>query len=390
MAKLLNDDRTKPIYATSRFSDVLSYAEGKDFLRVLFDDEKHLFLYCNGWDYIHIFLGKAAIDCGLYPTSLYSKLTKNLGLYEFTISTKYRKELLTQDSYSSVKEYNGFFIYTREGSDLLKNPVFKEIVKPYIKKKEITIEQRIRRLEKKLEESISFTPTKDNFVIGEKDFQDEDCDVYYVNIDGKTVGMLALSDIGNGEINLEGLKIGEPYRRKGFGKQVVDELKKKYKRIYVRAIPDAKKFWDKQGHKSIWNNDSGTYDGDIINEREDLTKFNRIAGFYHLKTKQFELFPRTSEEISPEDDEVNDYIHNVHSKDEFTEFNIVRFGIEDIPGEGVICYIEGDTKRNVEQCYYAILEKYAEECDIIKYELEYYVGNKHKYIYLDRYGNQVI
>lgn len=127
-----------------------------------------------------------------------------------------------------------------------------------------------------------------------------------------------------------------------------------------------------------------------LDEREDLTKFNRIAGFYNLKTKQFDLFPRTSEDISVEDDEVNDYIHNVHSKDEFTEFNIVRFGIEDIPGEGVVCYIEGDTKRNVEKCYYAILEKYAEECDIIKYELEYYVGNEHKYIFLDRYGKQIM
>lgn len=127
-----------------------------------------------------------------------------------------------------------------------------------------------------------------------------------------------------------------------------------------------------------------------LTEREDLTKFNRIAGFYHLKTKKFELFPRTSEDISVEDDEVNDYIHNVHSKDEFTEFDIVRFGIEDIPGEGVVCYIEGDTKRNVEKCYYAILEKYAEEYDIIKYELEYYVGNEHKYIFLDRYGKQIM
>lgn len=125
-----------------------------------------------------------------------------------------------------------------------------------------------------------------------------------------------------------------------------------------------------------------------LTEREDLTKFNRIAGFYHLDTKQFELFPRTSEEISTEDDEINDYIHNVHSKDEFTEFHIVRFGIEDIPGEGVVCYIEADTKRHAEECYYAILEKYAEECDIIKYELEYYVGNKPKYIFLNRYGDE--
>ena len=125
-----------------------------------------------------------------------------------------------------------------------------------------------------------------------------------------------------------------------------------------------------------------------LTEREDLTKFNRIAGFYHFDTKQFELFPRTTKDIDDEDNIVNDYIHNVHSKDEFTEFHIVRFGIEDIPGEGVVCYIEGDTKRNVEKCYYAILDNYAEDCNIIKYELEYYVGNKPKYIFLNRYGDE--
>ena len=125
-----------------------------------------------------------------------------------------------------------------------------------------------------------------------------------------------------------------------------------------------------------------------LNEREDLTKFNRIAGFYHLDTKEFELFPRTSEDISTEDDEINDYIHNVHSKDEFTEFHKVRFGIEDIPGEGVICYIEGDTKRHAEDCYYAIMDEYAEDLDIIKYEVSYYIGNRQKMIVYDRYGNK--
>ena len=154
MSKLLNDDREKPIYSSTRFSDVLAYAEVKDFLRVLFDDEKKLFIYCDGWDYIHIFLGKTALDYGLYPQDMSSKLSKNLGLFEFAISKDYQERLLNQDSYSKVTEYNGFYIYTREGSGLLKNSVFRDIVKPYKKSKEITIEERIRRLEKKLEEKV--------------------------------------------------------------------------------------------------------------------------------------------------------------------------------------------------------------------------------------------
>ena len=154
MSKLLNDDREKPIYSSTRFSDVLAYAEVKDFLRVLFDDKKKLFIYSDGWDYIHIFLGKAALDYGLYPQDMSSKLSKNLGLFEFAISKDYQERLLDQDSYSKVTEYNGFYIYTREGCGLLKNSVFRDIVKPYKKSKEITIEERIKRLEKKLEEKV--------------------------------------------------------------------------------------------------------------------------------------------------------------------------------------------------------------------------------------------
>ena len=127
-----------------------------------------------------------------------------------------------------------------------------------------------------------------------------------------------------------------------------------------------------------------------LNESENLTKWNRIAGFYHLDTKEFELFPRTTKDIDDEDDIVNDYIHNVHSKDEFTEFHIVRFGIENIPGEGVVCYIEGDTKRHAEECYYAIIDEYAEDLDIIKYEVSYYIGNKQKMDIYDRYSNQIM
>ena len=164
---------------------------------------------------------------------------------------------------------------------------------------------------------------------------------------------------------------------------------------YIEYFGNAKTFDGIEIVKSHFNKDMNNQINEVLklagvklDEREDLTKFNRIAGFYHLDTKEFELFPRTSEDISTEDDEINDYIHNVHSKDEFTEFHIVRFGIEDIPGEGVVCYIEGDTKRHAEDCYYAIMDEYAEDLDIIKYELEYYIGNKQKMIVYDRYGNK--
>lgn len=594
MPKLLNDDRTKPIYATTRFSDVLSYSEGQDFLRVLFDDKKHLFIYCNGWDYIHIFLGKAAIDSGLYPQDMTSKLSKNLGLFEFTISSKYRENLIKQDSYNFVKEFNGFYIYTREGSELLKNPVFKEIVKPYIKKKEITIEQRIRRLEKKLDESTRKIELKNSPKIYEvkslndikallkkfrfggrgiynidtghmficdneelihhslantisqniepvdryskfsfynsyekaldSEYVSEDVwgygwDLYTDNeiyvwvctydLDGRAYELLTkdmdeVEPFENDNIQIHQLNenslinrsfvkfYNEPYvicmlnqsmdgtwhfpfekyisedtpmpfwarhefqdkkyvnlsdlnKEEYFDRDFVyilgvigarggmtvgivsrdlndeelwqdtfaetenengdivfsyvldpsqtytkDEAYEELKKIQQEQLRAAQQVLIetqfKEGgiivpehFKYAEPNDDGSeldesiknilrISGTQLNEREDLTNFNRIAGFYHLDTKEFELFPRTSEEISPEEDEINDYIHNVSGKDELEEFKIVRFGIEDL-GK-IICYIESYSKRSAYECKKAIENKFY-DVGIQKFEIEY-------------------
>ena len=158
--------------------------------------------------------------------------------------------------------------------------------------------------------------------------------------------------------------------------QITESNFKRYtqmKDVIAKAIFEMKKHYNEQ-----------------INEYEDLTKFNRIAGFYYYETNKFKLFPRTTEDISPEDNEIDDYIHNNPSLEEFEEFKYVRFGIEDIPGEGVVCYIEGDTKRHAEKCYYAIIDEYAEDCNIDKYEVSYWVGNKQKMDIYDRFGNERI
>ncbi len=165
-----------------------------------------------------------------------------------------------------------------------------------------------------------------------------------------------------------------------------------FKIIDTEVLPKSHKYYyPKEDGIDPNDVDDYYYDGnEQLNEGEYLNKFNRIAGFYHWDTDKFEYFPRTTEEISAEEDEINDYIHNVQSKDEFTEFKIVRFGIEDITGEGRVCYIEGDTWRNVEQCYFAIIDEYQDDLHIEKFELEYYVGNQPKYKFYDMYGDEIM
>lgn len=127
-----------------------------------------------------------------------------------------------------------------------------------------------------------------------------------------------------------------------------------------------------------------------LDEREDLTGFNRIAGFWNYVKKEFYYFPRTTKELEPDDDEIDNYVHGHPSKQDLNDSKVVRFGIENLPGEGVVCYIEGDTKRHAYDCYYAIIDKHQEECDIIKYEVEYYVGNSKRMDEYDAYGNQIM
>ena len=132
-----------------------------------------------------------------------------------------------------------------------------------------------------INESISFEPTDEYFSIGGKEFHEEGSDVYNIYANGLHVGMLAISEYPDG-IKLDGLEIFEKYRKQGFGKRVVDLLKKKYKGIYVRAIPSAKKFWQKQGHQAYYNKDAGTYDGDLIYDSDKLENLNESIAYAEM------------------------------------------------------------------------------------------------------------
>lgn len=148
---------------------------------------------------------------------------------------------------------------------------------------EETLEKMKSKFQPYIEESveeITFEPSNESFVIGGKDFTEEGCNVYSIKLNGEKIGMLAISKMNNG-INLEGLSFDESYRNRGYGHKVVKMLKDKYKKIYVRSIPDAKGFWDKQGHKSYWNDDSGTYDG-MLNESEE-----KIIAYHGSQHKKF-------------------------------------------------------------------------------------------------------
>ena len=237
-------------------------------VRVYYDTIKQMYVFGNAFDYIHADLANGM----KYYSKIYavdemraniSYLKQNCALFQVLPDDNFKKYDMG-DGYSS-----GWFLKlddlifacrSKEYEKVRDNvPLFKDHigewmdVQYYLSKK--------NNINESIEDKIIFEPTDATFVIGDKEFQDEGCDVYYIIINNTKVGMLALKKLYNGNIEIAGLEFGEPYRNKGYGKQVVKMLKDKYGKIYVRSIPDAKGFWDKQGHKSSWNDDSGTFDG---------------------------------------------------------------------------------------------------------------------------------
>ena len=111
---------------------------------------------------------------------------------------------------------------------------------------------------------------------------------------------------------------------------------------------------------------------------DNLKGYKRVAGFYHLNDGDFEIFTRED----PKDKEelyTDKYSHNIY-EDDLEEFNLVRFGIEDL-GK-ITCYIEATNKSNAYKCKKAIERKFY-EIPIEKFELEY-MDENNEYCYEEK------
>ena len=247
-------------------SDLIQYFNNNLDNRIVYDIANKWYLVGDIEKYIHDYLLDYACDAGLYnvKSGREYKINNESSLVCFvTHGDENESFRFAEDGYTTQYNYSWINVFDRNG-EFKKTPLFKAMGKPIY---EINISEEDDEYldESLIKESISFEPTDEYFSIGGKEFHEEGSDVYNIYNDGVHIGMLALEEFPDG-INLEGLEIFKQYRKQGYGKKVVDLLKKKYEGIYVRSIPSAKKFWQKQGHKAYYNKDSGTYDGDLIYE----------------------------------------------------------------------------------------------------------------------------
>ena len=251
----VGNDGIRIIYGMSDFK---SYCQKHD-ARVIYDIDNNYFIVADVYNYAHIHIEEIFQDNGI-------KIPNNTYHFKTQVSSDV-EETVSYDRYRFRYDFGNFIIYTRD-RDIEHLPFFSDLGK--YKFTDLVEDEYLN--ESLIKESITFELTDDEFVLGGKEFHEEDEDIQVFNIYNDTVkiGMLAIKEYADNSISLDGLKILPKFRKQGFGKQVVDILKKKYKGIYVRSVPSAKKFWQKQGHDAYYNDDSGTYDGDLIYEESEF------------------------------------------------------------------------------------------------------------------------
>lgn len=260
-------------------NDLIKYFENNTDNRIVYDIANRWYLVGDIEKYIHDYLLDYACDAGLYyaKNGRDYKINNEKSLVCFvTYGDENESFRFAEDEYTTQYNYSWINVFDRNGT-FKKTPLYKALGKPIY---EIDISE---DNDEYLNESVSFELTDDEFVLGGKEFHEESKDIQVFNIYNDTVkiGMLAITEYADNSISLDGLKILPKFRKQGFGKQVVDILKKKYKSIYVRSIPSAKKFWKKQGHDAYYNNDSGTYDGDLIYDFDE-SKLNESIKVVHM------------------------------------------------------------------------------------------------------------
>ena len=255
-------------------NDLIKYLENNTDNRIVYDIANRWYLVGDIEKYIHDYLLDYACDAGLYyaKNGRDYKINNEKSLVCFvTYGDENESFRFAEDEYTTQYNYSWINVFDRNGT-FKKIPLYKALGKPIY---EIDISE---DNDEYLNESVSFELTDDEFVLGGKEFHEESEDIQVFNIYNDTVkiGMLAITEYADNSISLDGLKILPKFRKQGFGKQVVDILKKKYKSIYVRSIPSAKKFWQKQGHDAYYNDDSGTYDGDLIYDFDESELYESL------------------------------------------------------------------------------------------------------------------
>ena len=114
-------------------------------------------------------------------------------------------------------------------------------------------------------------------------------------------------------------------------------------------------------------------DNTQINESVNLKKLNRLAGFYHYNSGNWEMLPRTEKHLDSVDDyeEYCKYCHDYTVEDLFEE-DMIRFHIEDIDNF-VSCAIESPYQHWIKPFIRKLYTKFPEEMAMVKkFEIEYY------------------
>lgn len=261
--------------------------------RVLYDKEKNWFLIDNAEISIHTNLINDALLDGVYPPFewnghmidgtggdgmdddggvLYNINPDRFVLFVTSKDKDALQDTYSSDTYTNCYHYPNYYVIDRV-ENFMDTPLYTYLGTP----KEITHwdgskivkhwyspdyneSDTLNENTTSPESKLTLVPTDTDFWINGKNFLDEGSEIYYIKFDGVKVGKIALTLTSTG-VAIDGLMIDSKFRHQGYGSKVVEYIRNKYKKVYVRSILSAKGFWNKFGHTSIQNRDTGTFDG---------------------------------------------------------------------------------------------------------------------------------
>ena len=121
--KLINGDRTTPLYSTTSFADIINSVDRVIGIRVSYIPETKSFIYADIRQWIHPMMLRQAILQGLFPNiQNYADLKNSKKVYDFGVTNKEEGvQAFEDDSYNIRRDYSKFIIMTRPDQ-----PIFEE------------------------------------------------------------------------------------------------------------------------------------------------------------------------------------------------------------------------------------------------------------------------
>ena len=128
--KIINDDRTNPIYYSTSIYDIINSLNNVVAYRVSYNPTNKTFIYADMDRWVHPMMLLQALNQGLFPNiASFTQLKNSNQAFDFGITNKEQGvEQFYNDSYTVRRDYNGFTIMTRPDQDIFEKTDIQDLI----------------------------------------------------------------------------------------------------------------------------------------------------------------------------------------------------------------------------------------------------------------------